>query len=402
MTGYAERFEWYASVCHSVQQRAIELENQPDKRKGLRMFAPKEVAAILGISPGHLRNLHREPNFPPGRSAGNGRRSYSIDDLHAARAWLFDQTNSARYDPSRRENEGEKLQTIAFVNFKGGSGKTTSATHFAQYLALHGYRVLLIDLDPQASATALFGLHPDTDVAPEATFAGWTRRDDDADAASLAKRMPQTTYWPRLDLIPASLALQQVEYELVGTLLAQRRYPFYDQLRQLLAHVSERYDVVVCDCRPDVGMLTLNALIAATGLVVPMPPSMIDFASSGEFFRILAQIARDLTEVAPGALAYDFVRVLITKHKMADRNQEAIVAWQRAHFGGSALDAPMLETALVDAAGILKETLYEYEPEGNRQTYQRGLTAMNRVNASLEAELLRVWGRSATGQGLAA
>lgn len=402
MSGYAERFEWYASVCRSVQQRAIELENQPDKRKGLRSFAPKEVAAILGISPGHLRNLHREPDFPPGQATTNGRRSYAIDDLHAARSWLYEQTKAPRYNPERREQDGERLQTTAFVNFKGGSGKTTSATHFAQYLALHGYRVLLIDLDPQASATALFGLHPDTDVAAEATFAGWTRREPEQDPAAVAAALPQRTYWPKLDLIPASLALQQVEYELVGTLLAQRRYPFYDQLRQLLLHLAPRYDVVVCDCRPDVGMLTLNALIAASGLVVPMPPSMIDFASSGEFFRILAQISRDLAEVAPGALAYDFVRVLITKHKVADRNQEAIVAWQRAHFGGSALEAPMLETALVDAAGILKETLYEYEPEGNRQTYQRGLTAMNRVNASLEAELLRVWGRSAPGQGMAA
>lgn len=401
MTGYAERFEWYASVCRQVQQRAIELENHPGKRKGLRRFRPGEVAEVLGISSGHLRNLHREPGFPAGVPVANGRRVYTAEDVRAVRRWLHTQTGAARYAPQRHPKRGEKLQAVAFVNFKGGSGKTTSATHFAQYLALHGYRVLLVDLDPQASATALFGLHPDTDVPPEATFAGWTRRGETADDG-VAASLPRPTYWPDLHLIPASLALQHVEYELVGALVARRRFPFYDQLRQLLNRLEARYDVVVCDCRPDVGMLTLNALAAATGLVVPMPPSMIDFASSGEFFRILAQIARDLEDVAPGALDYDFVRVLTTKHKVADRNQEAIVAWQRAHFGAAVLEAPMLETALVDAAGLLKETLYEYEPEGGRPTYKRGLQAMNRVNAAVEAELLRVWRRSTTPQAEAA
>jgi chromosome partitioning protein len=93
-------------------------------------------------------------------------------------------------------------------------------------------------------------------------------------------------------------------------------------------------------------------------------------------------------------MAYDFVRILTTKYRPTDRNQSEMVSWTRALFGMAVLEKAMVETAVMDAAGILKETLYEYEPSGNRRTYERGLEAMSRVNAALEAELLRVWGRS--------
>ena len=82
-----------------------------------------------------------------------------------------------RYLPHRRD--GEPLQVISVMNFKGGSGKTTTAAHLAQYLALRGYRVLAIDLDPQASLSALFGHQPELDVGENETLYGAIRYDGD-------------------------------------------------------------------------------------------------------------------------------------------------------------------------------------------------------------------------------
>ncbi|MDW8341667.1 MAG: AAA family ATPase [Geminicoccaceae bacterium] len=387
MEDIVARFETYAELCRAVQRKAIELENHPERKKRLRRFAAAEVAEILGISPGYLRSLVHEPDFPSGAIGPGGRRSFALAEIHAARAWLFAHTGNPRYAPRRRPEAGEKLQVVTFVNFKGGSGKTTTAVHFAQYLALRGYRVLLVDLDPQASATALFGLDPESEVR-DATFASWLDRSRDARA------LVRPTHWDGLDLVPASIALQHAEYDLVGRLLERRDFPFYAQLAELLVELEAAYDVVVCDCRPDVGMLTLNALWAATGLVVPVPPSMLDFASSGEFFRFLAEVARDFRgSIARDALAFDFVRIVTTRFKASDRNQAEIVRWKRALFRDAVLAEAMVDTALVDAAGILKETLYEYEPAGNRRTYERGLEAVRRVDRALERELLRVWGR---------
>ena len=387
----ARLFADYARFCRDVQRRAIEFENQPERRKHLRAFSGREVADILGISQSHLRNLVRDQNFPQGVVSSNGRRSFAIEDIHAARLALYRLTGNPRYNPRRQPRVGEKLQVVTFVNFKGGSGKTTSATHFAQYLALNGYRVLLIDLDPQASATALFGLAPALEVEEEATFAGWVRGER---SPARADAIACSTYWPNIDLIPASIGLQHVEYELVGRLARQRDYPFYAELLGLVGVLEERYDVVVCDCRPDVGMLTINALIAATALVIPIPPSMMDFASSGEFFRFMSEVVEDLKlALGDAVMTYDFVRVLTTKFRPADRSQSDIVRWMSAIFKDTALPHQMLETAVIDAAGIVKETLYEYEPTSNRRSYERGLEAMNRVNAALEDELLTVWGR---------
>ena len=396
MDNVVASFERYARLCREVQERAIALENHPEQRKRLRRFPAREVAEILGISASHLRNLVREPGFPQGELHGGGRRSFTLDDLAAARTWLHRATGNSRY-AFRGRRGPDRLQAVAFVNFKGGSGKTTSASHFAQWLVLQGHRVLLVDLDPQASATALLGLAPAVDIAEEDTFAAWIRREVDDEEAALAERLVRRTYWPGLDLLPANIGLQHAEYDLVGNLLRHRDWPFYAQLKSLLDRLEPSYDVAVIDCRPDVGMLTINALIAATGLVVPIPPSMIDFASSGEFFRFMAEIARDLRQhLSARIMTYDFIRVLTTKHRSTDRNQAEMISWTRALFGEAVLENSMLETSLMDAAGLLKETLYEYEPVGNRRSYERGLEAMNAVNRSLEQEILRAWGRASS------
>ena len=386
-------FSRYAQVCREVQRKAIELENQPDRRKTLRRFAAREVADQLDISQSHLRNLVRTEGFPEGKTSGNGRRSFSIEEIHEARRWLHKTTGSSKYAP-RRDPVGEKLQVVTFVNFKGGSAKTTSATHFAQYMALNGYRVLLIDLDPQASATALFGFAPETDVDEDVTFAGWLRRDEQ-DRNALGKAVVQKTYWPNLDLLPSSISLQHAEYDLMGRLLQDKRFQFYAQLQAFIDQVGDDYDLVVCDCRPDVGMMTINALISATALVIPIPPSMIDFASSGEFFRFMSEVADDMrSSLGDTIMRYDFVRILTTKYRPTDRNQAEIVSWQQAFFQDAVLPAPMIETAVIDAAGLLKETLYEYEPSGSRRSYERGYTAMNAVNSALESEVVKAWGRN--------
>src|SRR6202008_1053225 len=98
----------------------------------------------------------------PATSSG-GRRSYTAEQMQELRFYLDKngKSDAKKYVPHRKSNE--KLQVVAVVNFKGGSGKTTSATHLAQHLALTGHRVLAVDLDPQASLSALHGVKPELD-----------------------------------------------------------------------------------------------------------------------------------------------------------------------------------------------------------------------------------------------
>ena len=107
------------------------------------------------------------------------------------------------YSPTRRP--GEHMQVIAVTNFKGGSGKTTTAAHVAQFFALRGYRTLAVDLDPQASLSALFGLQPEFDLQENDTLYGAIRYDDERRTLS---EIIRKTYFTELDIVPGNLELQ--------------------------------------------------------------------------------------------------------------------------------------------------------------------------------------------------
>ena len=137
----------------------------PAAEKPLRAFQATEVAKLLGVKSGYLRNLSLEGKGPAPSVTSSGRRSYTAEQIQELRAYLDDTGRPSRhYVPHRRGNE--HVQVIAIVNFKGGSGKTTTAAHLAQHLALTGHRVLAVDLDPQASLSALHGFQPEFDVGP--------------------------------------------------------------------------------------------------------------------------------------------------------------------------------------------------------------------------------------------
>ncbi len=139
--------------------RQLQLHQQkifpPTSQKTIRQFSPSEAAAYIGIGEGYLRQVASDGHGP--EPMPNGRRMYSPDDMDRIRRSLDEKNGAPKYVPTRRANE--KLQVLAVMNFKGGSAKTTTSAHLAQFLALRGYRVLAIDLDPQASLSALLDIN---------------------------------------------------------------------------------------------------------------------------------------------------------------------------------------------------------------------------------------------------
>ncbi|WP_156798596.1 AAA family ATPase, partial [Ahrensia sp. R2A130] len=124
----------------------------PTSTKQLRAFSSGEAAKLIGVSNGYLRQLSIAGEGPMPQVGAGGRRTYTLEQINALRAFLDTRSGSRQksYVP-HRDPATEHCQVIALTNFKGGSGKTTTTTHLAQHLALQGYRVLAVDLDPQAS-----------------------------------------------------------------------------------------------------------------------------------------------------------------------------------------------------------------------------------------------------------
>src|SRR6202021_4173912 len=126
----------------------------PEARKSLRRCSSGEAAKLIGVNDGYLRQLSLEGRGPQPETGPSGRRSYTLENVQELRAYLDDTGKAARrYLPTPVGQD--HLQVIGVVNFKGGSGKTTTPAHLAQHLALQGHRVLAVALDPQASLSAL-------------------------------------------------------------------------------------------------------------------------------------------------------------------------------------------------------------------------------------------------------
>lgn len=383
-------YQRIAEVLRSAQRAAIEVENAPDKRKRLRSLSFQEVAALLGIKLREVIARVRDDNEVGSPLRGRLR----LEDVLELRRSLSAHSGNLAMLPWRRPDAGEQLATVVFSNFKGGSAKTTSSVHFAQYLARAGYRVLLIDLDSQASATAQFGIDPSTEVGLQNSFTAWTAAREEGRSLP-ATSICQRTYWPSIDLVAAGAVLAQAEDSLARRSVNGKVEDilYFDELKSFLRALGDAYDVAVVDTRPDVNMLMTIALHAATGLIVPTRATMMDLASTGEFFAHLASYVADFRNAFGSGLDTRFARVMVTAYDPTDRSQEALMSLLRERFGDAVLPGEFLHSRIMGTAGFGKETLYEYEPSTDRAAYNRVLASANAVNQAIEQELLRAWGR---------
>src|SRR5271166_2992110 len=217
----------------------------PNARKELRKFSSSEAGKLLGVNDGYLRRLSLEGRGPAVDTSASGRRLYSLTDIQELREYLDAGGKGDRqYIPRRKPSES--LVTLAVSNFKGGSGKTTTAAHLAQYLALHGYRVLAIDLDPQASLSALHGIQPEFDVTDDNTLYGAIRFTGNPRPL---KDIIRKTYFPNLNLVPGNIELMEFEHETPKALQTGAAGPlFFTRIAQVIATVEDSYDAVIIDC----------------------------------------------------------------------------------------------------------------------------------------------------------
>jgi chromosome partitioning protein len=363
----------------------------PSARKQIRRFSSGEVSVLVGVDDGYLRRLSLEGKGPQPEVNAAGRRLYSVADVRALREFL-DESGKAdrRYLPRRRGHE--HLQVIAVANFKGGSGKTTTSAHLAQYLALQGHRVLAMDLDPQASLSALHGFQPEFDLNDNETVYSAIRYDE---ARRPLSEVIRSSYFPGIDLVPASLELMLFEHETPKALLdkVDRDSLFFTRLDQAIAEVADRYDVVVIDCPPQLGFLTLSALCAATAVLVTVHPQMLDVMSMCQFLLMTSELLGTVAD-AGGNMRYDWMRYLVTRYEPGDGPQTQMVAFMRSMFGEHVLNFPMLKSTAISDAGITQQTLYEVGREAfTRSTYDRAMEAMNSVNGEIDALIRQAWGR---------
>lgn len=360
----------------------------PDARKELRLFTAGETADLLGISTSFLRKLHFEEKLPEVEATAGGRRQYTATDIQQIREILESNAKTkGTYLKGRRDDD--PVQVLSFLNFKGGSGKTTSAVHTSQWLALRGYRVLVVDVDPQASLTTLFGYRPEVDFQNSGTIYDAIRYDDPLPLSDII----QKTYFEGIDLAPGGLLLQEFEHETPQALRTNIQPPFFARLATVLQSVEKDYDVIIFDCPPQLGYLTMSALCASTGVLITIVPNMLDVASMSQFLQMSADLL-DVVANAGADMQFDFMRFLINRHEPNDGPQQQVVAFLRQLFGEDVMVAPMLKSTAISDAGLTQQTIFEVERnQFHRSTYDRAIDSLNLVCQEVEHLLQAAWRR---------
>lgn len=345
-------------------------------QRSLPDFGIEKAAEIIGCTSQHIRDKESNGILPPPRTTRVGaldRRVYNYNEINQARRLL-----------KRNTRQPTSCARLIFSNLKGGVGKTSHALHLSHYAAREGLRVLMVDLDPQATLTTAFGLIPglsmeaDEDIGPSLTT-----------SPELIQRSIQRTRWNEIDLVPAQLSLQYTDWQMLQARESdlQRLGPLPQRLRRALDQVADRYDLIVMDTPPALGMLSLNAIAAADMILMPITPNFYDIASSVQYFAIVSQLASTYAQ----ALQVRQLSLLMTRTDSAPETRTNMTLLNKA-YGEFLLTNRMPQTRELQRATGDQMSLYEIEvPRGARETYVKAIDAMNAVNAEIMQHIWQVW-----------
>jgi chromosome partitioning protein len=236
-------------------------------------------------------------------------------------------------------------RVFVVANQKGGVGKTTSTVNLAAALALGGLSVLVVDLDPQGNASTALGVDhpPGTPGAYEVLIGG----------AALVDHVVESAEAPNLAVLPATIDLAGAEIELVSVVARENRL-----LRALKAYLDERpTDYVFLDCPPSLGLLTLNALVAATEILIPIQCEYYALEGVSQLVRTVNLVKGELNN------RLQLSTVLLTMYDGRTRLAAQVADEVRTHFPAETLPTVIPRSVRISEAPSYGQTVLTYHPD---------------------------------------
>lgn len=366
--GMAERVK---AVVNDVRTQVY----KPSAQKAAPVFSLTQVAHLCGVEKSAISHrLSKSEDFlPKGTLINAARREFTLTETQE---WV------RAFKPPYRRKHGATATVIAVGNFKGGVSKTTTTVCLAQALSLKGYKTLIIDFDPQGSATNLMGVSPETEVEPEDTFyplVALAEREHESQPIQAARESLRPsirkTYWNGVDLVPAAPVLFNADFFLPYRQSIDPNFQFWNRLNDALDYdgIRKDYDYILIDTPPSLSYMTLNAFFAADGLLVPVPPEGPDFASSAQFWSLFAGLGQ-VCDQNNKPKQYSWIRVLPTmvNRSSAKPQTAALLEWIHKAYGAEVMPVEIPDNAAVSFAGTSFGTVYDISKYvGSAKTYAK-------------------------------
>jgi chromosome partitioning protein len=251
-----------------------------------------------------------------------------------------------------QKNGVSAARTIAFVNHKGGVGKTTTAVNLGAWLALFGKSVLVVDLDPQANATT--GLGVDARRAAGNTYQILVENLALEDAI-------EATAVRNLYCVPSTIDLAGAEIELVTAFSRELR------LSKALEIVAGEFDFVLIDCPPSLGLLTVNALAAASEVIVPIQCEYYALEGLGQLLKNLNLVQTNLNP------SLHLSGIVLTMYDTRTRLSDQVAAEVRGHFPGRVYEAVIPRSVRLSEAPSYGQPIALYDPRSKGSLAYRAL-----------------------------
>lgn len=236
---------------------------------------------------------------------------------------------------------------IAIANHKGGVGKTTSVASIGAALAQRGKRTLLVDLDAQANlTTSLLGEEPEQTIY---------------NALTSKEPLPILEVKENLSIVPSSLDMAGVELEISSRM--SREY----LLKDLIEPIASTYDYILLDCAPSLGIITLNALVAATELYIPLTAEALPSRGLTKLIDILQNVQKRLN---PDIALSGVIITRYEKSKLSQMVEEAL----RANYGKAVFNTRIRKNVAIAEAPLYGKDVLTYSPDSNGSKDYRELT----------------------------
>lgn len=251
------------------------------------------------------------------------------------------------------------MQILAICNQKGGVGKTTTAINLAASLASLDKKVLIIDTDPQANATS--GVGVDKNDVQKSIY------DVLVDEVDINLVIKQTAY-KNLDIVPSSIALAGAEVELVSAISRELR------MKQSISSITEKYDFIIIDCPPSLGLITLNSLTAADGVIIPVQTEYYALEGLSQLMNTFNIVRKHLNSTL------DIFGVLLTMTDSRTNISNQVGEEVRNHFKDKVFDTVISRTVRLSEAPSFGEPIIEYakSSKGAKQYLMLAKEVINR------------------------